>query len=143
MQDVPANGGYERVTAQSCRTGTAQMLTRIRNTCARILASFLIDGGWSIAPCAREATGRQGCGERKQVAVAAGSQNRPFLDSYQEVNYDISCFPGQSGKGHLLTEGAVFAVATAGIRPRRGAGVERVIGHGLGFLAEQSIIRHG
>ena len=115
MRNVPATGGYERVSAQSCRTGTAQMLTRIRNTNARILASFPVDGGWSIVSginrCAREAVERQGCGERKQVAVAASSQNRPFLDSYQGVNYDNSCFPGVSGKGAL----------PGGIIHRRGA----------------------
>jgi hypothetical protein len=43
-----------------------------------------------VAPCAREATERQGCGEKKQVAVAAGSQNPPFLDSYQAVNWNSS-----------------------------------------------------
>ncbi len=74
------------------------------------LASFLVDGGWTIVSgitrCAREATRRQGCGEKKQVAVAAGPQNPPFSDSYQEVNYDISLtFPAYRGSATYLDHG--------------------------------------
>ena len=64
-----------------------------------MLASRLLPHRWrldhrlQVAPCAREATGRQGCGERKQVAVAASAQNRPYLDSYQEVNYEFLALP--------------------------------------------------
>ena len=38
------------------------MFTQIRNTCARILAFFLVDGGWPIvsAPSRREARGANG-----------------------------------------------------------------------------------
>ena len=61
------------------------------------LASCLLPRRWRLvhrlrSPCAREAGEHQGCGERKQVAVAVGSQRPPFLDSIQEVKWKIAAF---------------------------------------------------
>ena len=43
------------------------------------------------------------------------------MDSYQEVNYDISCFFGVSGKCNYLAEGAVFVVPPAAFSAAREA----------------------
>lgn len=115
MRDVPATGGFERVTAQSCRTGTAQMLTKYA---IHTLASWPPSSSMAVDPSSpgspREAVERQGCGERKQVAVAAGSQNRPFLDSYQEVNCEFLDSSAYRGSAAYLVEGAIFVVVTPG-----------------------------